>query len=64
MKRRVTIRDRVAEEANRYLAVVEVFAALGADPHAEARSRAARARAGELKPPRTNTSRRRRRLRR
>lgn len=64
MKRRVTIRDKLAKEAERYLLVVEEFAVLGADPHAEARDRAARARAGALKRSRANTSRRRRRLRR
>ncbi len=64
MKRRVTIRDRLAEEVDRYLAAIDVFAALGADPHAEARARAARDRAGELKPRRANTSRSRRGLRR
>ena len=37
----------VAEEARRYLDVVESFAALGADPHAAARARAACARAHE-----------------
>jgi hypothetical protein len=37
----------VAEEAARYLEVVDVFAALGADPHAGARARAAHARARE-----------------
>jgi hypothetical protein len=39
--------DTVAREAARYLKVVELFAALGADPHAGARARAARARAAE-----------------
>jgi hypothetical protein len=37
----------VAREAARYLQVVELFAALGADPHAAARALAARARAAE-----------------
>jgi putative ubiquitin-RnfH superfamily antitoxin RatB of RatAB toxin-antitoxin module len=37
----------VAEEALRYLDVVDVFATLNADPHAAARARAARARACE-----------------
>jgi hypothetical protein len=64
MKHRVTIRDRLAEEAGRYLAVVDVFATLGADPHAEARTRAARARMAELNTRRANSSRSRRRLRR
>jgi len=34
----------VAREASRYLDVVELFASLGADPHASARARAAHAR--------------------
>lgn len=37
----------LAEEARRYLEVVDSFAALGADPHAAARTRANRARADE-----------------
>ena len=37
----------VAEEARRYLEVVDTFAALDADPHAAARARAACARAHE-----------------
>ncbi|MGH2845115.1 MAG: hypothetical protein ACRDL0_03680 [Thermoleophilaceae bacterium] len=37
----------VAREAARYLKVVELFATLGADPHAAARARAAHARAHE-----------------
>ena len=37
----------LAEEARRYLEVVDSFAALGADPHAAARARANRARAYE-----------------
>jgi len=37
----------VAQEALRYLEVVDVFAALNADPHAAARARAARARVSE-----------------
>jgi hypothetical protein len=37
----------VAQEALRYLEVVDVFATLNADPHAAARARAARARACE-----------------
>jgi hypothetical protein len=41
------VADAVAREAARYLRVVELFAALGADPHAAARARAARARAAE-----------------
>lgn len=43
---RATVAD-VAGEASRYLEAVEVFAALGADPHAVARARAAHARAHE-----------------
>ena len=34
----------IAEEASRYLDAVDLFAGLGADPHAPARIRAARAR--------------------
>jgi hypothetical protein len=64
MKHRVTIRDRLADEAERYLTVVDVFATLGADPHAAARSRAACARTSELNTRSASTSRRRRRLRR
>ena len=37
----------VADEAQRYLEVVDGFAALDADPHAAARTRAASARARE-----------------
>lgn len=37
----------LAEEARRYLEVVDSFAALGADPHAAARTRANLARACE-----------------
>jgi hypothetical protein len=37
----------VAREAARYLQVIELFAALGADPYAAARARAAHARAAE-----------------
>jgi hypothetical protein len=37
----------VAQEALRYLDVVDVFATLNADPHAAARARAAHARACE-----------------
>ena len=37
----------VAQEALRYLDVVDVFATLNADPHAAARARATRARACE-----------------
>jgi hypothetical protein len=36
--------EALAGEAARYLEVVETFASLGADPHAAARARAARAR--------------------
>jgi hypothetical protein len=35
MKRGKTIRDRLAEEAERYLDVVDAFAALDADPHTD-----------------------------
>jgi hypothetical protein len=41
------IADEVAGEAGRYLEVVETFAALGADPHAAARTRAAHQRHNE-----------------
>lgn len=37
-------RERLAQEASRYLAAVDAFAGLDADPHAEARAHAARAR--------------------
>jgi hypothetical protein len=40
----ITEASDVAGEASRYLAVVELFAALDADPHARARARAAHAR--------------------
>lgn len=36
--------DKLAREAGRYLDVVDTFAALGSDPHAGARARAARRR--------------------
>ena len=39
--------ETIAAEARRYLDVVDTFAALGADPHARARIRAADARARE-----------------
>ncbi len=39
--------ERLAEEASRYLAVVAAFAGLDADPHARARTHAARARTRE-----------------
>lgn len=39
--------DTIAAEACRYLEVVDVFATLGADPHACVRARAAQARARE-----------------
>lgn len=39
--------DKLASEAARYLDAVEVFASLGADPHAAVRARAARARRTE-----------------
>jgi hypothetical protein len=64
MTGRVATCDDLAEEAQRYLDVVAGFAALGADPHAEAREKAASERARELKLPRTRTLPRRRRLRR
>jgi hypothetical protein len=41
------VADALAREAARYLNVVERFATLGADPHAAARARAARARTAE-----------------
>lgn len=40
-------RERLAREASRYLAVVDAFAGLDADPHAQARAHAARARIQE-----------------
>jgi hypothetical protein len=39
--------ETIAAEARRYLDVVDTFAALGADPHGRARTRAADARARE-----------------
>lgn len=39
--------ETIAAEARRYLDAVDTFAALGADPHARARMRAADARARE-----------------
>lgn len=45
--------DELAGEARRYLEVVETFAALGADPHARARARAARKRHIEERSPQT-----------
>ena len=39
--------EQLAAEASRYLRVVAVFASLDCDPHARARTRAARARARE-----------------
>jgi hypothetical protein len=42
-----TLAAEVAREASRYLDVVDVFASLGADPHAGARVRAAQARRAE-----------------
>jgi hypothetical protein len=39
-----TTADEHAREAGRYLAVIEAFASLGADPHAAVRARAAHAR--------------------
>ena len=47
----------VAEEARRYLEVVDTFAALDADPHAAARARAACARAREDRTPHAVTPR-------
>jgi hypothetical protein len=41
--------DELAREAGRYLDVVEAFAALGSDPHAGARARAARKRRVEAR---------------
>jgi hypothetical protein len=61
---RLAIHDELAEEAQRYLDVVAGFAALGVDPHAGARARAASERAREPKLPRTRRLPRRRRLRR
>jgi hypothetical protein len=49
----------LAREAARYLIVVDLFAALGADPHAAARARAARARAAERRVSPTDASKRR-----
>ena len=43
------VAETLAREADRYLIVVERFAALSADPHAVARARAARARADECR---------------
>ena len=40
-------RERLAQEASRYLAVVDTFARLDADPHARARAHAAHARSRE-----------------
>ncbi len=40
----------IADEALRYLDAVDVFASLDADPHADARARAACARAREERP--------------
>jgi hypothetical protein len=45
--------EALAEEASRYLAVVDAFAGLGADPHAVARARAARTRRAENQPAQT-----------
>jgi len=64
MTGRIAIYDELAEEAQRYLDAVADFATLGADPHAEARERAASERARERKLPRTRTLPRRQRLRR
>jgi hypothetical protein len=64
MTRCTALGDRLAAEANRYLDVVERFAAFGADPHAEARAKAEQARARERTAHRSSTSWTRRRLRR
>jgi hypothetical protein len=53
------IGERIAREAERYLDFVENFTELGADPHHDARARAARARAAELRTQRTRVTRRR-----
>ena len=53
------VADALAREAARYLIVVERFAALGADPHAAARARAARSRAAECRLSPTAASKRR-----
>lgn len=45
--------DELAREASSYLDVVETFAALDADPHAAARTRAARERQIEQRSPQT-----------
>jgi len=52
--------DELAREAGRYLEVVEAFASLGADPHAAARARAARARRSDNHSAQTARTRRRR----
>lgn len=44
---RARVAANVADEALRYLDAVDVFASLDADPHADARTRAACARASE-----------------
>jgi hypothetical protein len=43
----ITRADELARVASRYLDAVETFAALGADPHATARRRAAHQRCSE-----------------
>jgi hypothetical protein len=45
----ITRADELAREAGRYLDVVETFAALGVDPHATARRRAAHQRCREAR---------------
>ena len=45
------VADALAHEAARYLNVVDLFAALGADPHAAARARAANERAARTHAP-------------
>lgn len=61
-RKTATSGDELAAEIKRYLGVVERFAALGADPHAEARARAAHARANELAARRSAAAPARRRL--
>jgi len=49
--------EELAREARRYLDVVETFAALGADPHAPARRRAAQQRSNEQRTQQTTRKR-------
>ena len=51
MRLRAASGDHLTAEASRYLRVVAAFASLSADPHARARTRAARARAREQAKP-------------